>query len=91
MLTILKVVMCPEVPDDSFATCVEECSGDSMCGNGQKCCSNGCGHVCMAPVPGMYKKINMAITRYSSKCFKKNIRKLFLFLCNFLLFLLNKY
>uniref|UniRef100_A0A8C1XHM9 WAP domain-containing protein n=1 Tax=Cyprinus carpio TaxID=7962 RepID=A0A8C1XHM9_CYPCA len=29
--------------------CVEKCSGDSNCPNNQKCCSNGCGHQCMAP------------------------------------------
>uniref|UniRef100_A0A8C2HF61 WAP domain-containing protein n=1 Tax=Cyprinus carpio TaxID=7962 RepID=A0A8C2HF61_CYPCA len=32
--------------------CAEMCSGDSNCPNNQKCCSNGCGHQCMAP----YKK-----------------------------------
>ncbi|XP_025067948.1 WAP four-disulfide core domain protein 5-like [Alligator sinensis] len=28
-------------------TCVEECGGDHQCPQGKKCCSNGCGHVCM--------------------------------------------
>uniref|UniRef100_A0A452HGW5 WAP domain-containing protein n=1 Tax=Gopherus agassizii TaxID=38772 RepID=A0A452HGW5_9SAUR len=31
--------------------CVERCQGDNSCPPGQKCCSNGCGHVCMRPVP----------------------------------------
>ncbi|XP_050773714.1 WAP four-disulfide core domain protein 3-like isoform X2 [Gopherus flavomarginatus] len=30
--------------------CVERCQGDNSCPPGQKCCSNGCGHVCMRPV-----------------------------------------
>uniref|UniRef100_A0A8C1PBY4 WAP domain-containing protein n=1 Tax=Cyprinus carpio TaxID=7962 RepID=A0A8C1PBY4_CYPCA len=29
--------------------CAEMCSGDSSCPKKQKCCSNGCGHQCMAP------------------------------------------
>ncbi|EMP25049.1 Extracellular peptidase inhibitor [Chelonia mydas] len=31
-------------------TCVERCWGDYSCPPGRKCCSNGCGHVCMTPV-----------------------------------------
>uniref|UniRef100_A0A8C3IU29 WAP domain-containing protein n=1 Tax=Chrysemys picta bellii TaxID=8478 RepID=A0A8C3IU29_CHRPI len=27
--------------------CVERCRGDYSCPPGRKCCSNGCGHVCM--------------------------------------------
>ena len=44
---------CPHTtcPDTTgmVGTCVEGCSDDSVCGNGQLCCSNGCGHVCTAP------------------------------------------
>ncbi|CAH1246656.1 Hypp7762 [Branchiostoma lanceolatum] len=46
-------VCCPatvgECPDTTgmVGTCVEDCSSDSECAAGQKCCSNGCGHVCM--------------------------------------------
>ncbi|KAK2181081.1 hypothetical protein NP493_413g02087 [Ridgeia piscesae] len=29
--------------------CVDECSHDQMCPSTQKCCSNGCGHVCTDP------------------------------------------
>ncbi|CAB1329601.1 unnamed protein product [Coregonus sp. 'balchen'] len=28
--------------------CVELCSNDSDCPNDEKCCFNGCGHVCIA-------------------------------------------
>uniref|UniRef100_A0A8C2E7W7 WAP domain-containing protein n=1 Tax=Cyprinus carpio TaxID=7962 RepID=A0A8C2E7W7_CYPCA len=37
-----------------FGLCGEMCSGDSSCPNNQKCCSNGCGHQCMAPYKGIY-------------------------------------
>ncbi|XP_063435862.1 uncharacterized protein LOC134716784 [Mytilus trossulus] len=40
---------CPAVGNHTVATCVEECSGDYYCTGDQKCCSNGCGHVCMDP------------------------------------------
>ncbi|CAC5425943.1 unnamed protein product [Mytilus coruscus] len=31
--------------------CLQNCSSDSHCTGDQKCCSNGCGHVCMDPAP----------------------------------------
>ena len=47
---------CPRCPHTTcpnttgmLGTCVEGCSDDSVCENGQLCCSNGCGHVCTAP------------------------------------------
>ena len=44
----LHVYKCPELPADAIGTCSEDCSGDESCGSEtQKCCSNGCGHVCM--------------------------------------------
>ncbi|XP_054837318.1 scuwaprin-a-like [Eublepharis macularius] len=30
--------------------CLHGCSSDYSCPGRQKCCSNGCGHVCMDPV-----------------------------------------
>ena len=33
-------------PDQS-GICAELCSSDDGCGAGQKCMSNGCGHVCV--------------------------------------------
>jgi len=49
--THLFTAGCPVVDPDSFGICPEDCSSDSDCTNGQLCCSNGCGHVCMEPVP----------------------------------------
>ena len=38
---------CPKPTGRGF--CVEMCSADEDCPQNQKCCSNGCGHVCMRP------------------------------------------
>ncbi|CAH1799634.1 unnamed protein product [Owenia fusiformis] len=43
---------CPSVPRGISGICVEECSEDDDCPGEQKCCSNGCGHVCRDPVTG---------------------------------------
>ncbi|VDI58168.1 Hypothetical predicted protein, partial [Mytilus galloprovincialis] len=40
--------MCP-IPNGRPGICVEACGGDSNCPGYQKCCSNGCGHVCTNP------------------------------------------
>ena len=45
----MSLIGCPEVDPNSFGICPEDCSNDSDCTNGQLCCSNGCGHVCMEP------------------------------------------
>ena len=42
--------MCPPVDDDMAGTCEERCNNNSDCSAGEMCCSNGCGHVCMAPM-----------------------------------------
>ena len=44
--------MCPRVDGDVVGTCAEECEHDIDCSGDGKCCSNGCGHVCMTPIPG---------------------------------------
>nr|XP_040126458.1 WAP four-disulfide core domain protein 18-like [Ictidomys tridecemlineatus] len=41
---------CPELPEGTYATCAEMCSGDDSCPMGMKCCSNGCGHTCQKAV-----------------------------------------
>jgi len=38
---------CP--PAEGPGICVELCSSNDDCSNGQLCCSNGCGHVCTDP------------------------------------------
>nr|XP_006822461.1 PREDICTED: neurogenic locus notch homolog protein 1-like [Saccoglossus kowalevskii] len=40
---------CPVVADGVVGTCAEYCSNDGDCGGDHKCCSNGCGHTCVAP------------------------------------------
>lgn len=35
---------------DTAGTCNEECSADSACPEQTRCCSNGCGHTCVAPI-----------------------------------------
>ena len=42
--------MCPTVPPGTSGTCAVECTDNSECNNGQLCCSNGCGRVCVGPV-----------------------------------------
>lgn len=44
-----KPGFCPAVESDQLGTCEEECRIDDDCEGNQKCCSNGCGHVCTAP------------------------------------------
>ena len=40
---------CPNVQPGSVGICLQNCSSDSDCTNGQKCCSNGCGRACTQP------------------------------------------
>ncbi|XP_052613484.1 WAP four-disulfide core domain protein 18-like [Peromyscus californicus insignis] len=41
---------CPKLSLNTVGTCNEICSGDESCPGKMKCCSNGCGYVCMNPV-----------------------------------------
>lgn len=43
-----KPGVCPNT-EGMIGICVEGCRDDSDCNSTQKCCSNGCGHVCMKP------------------------------------------
>uniref|UniRef100_A0A4W5NUD3 WAP domain-containing protein n=1 Tax=Hucho hucho TaxID=62062 RepID=A0A4W5NUD3_9TELE len=48
----LKIVSAPGVcPRRRWGVgiCLELCSNDSDCPNDEKCCHNGCGHVCIVP------------------------------------------
>ena len=44
--------VCPIIPPGTGGICVEACSSDDNCPNGQLCCFNGCGRVCMPGVSG---------------------------------------
>ena len=46
---IVKSGQCPRLEQGSVGTCYEECQNDGDCAGDSKCCSNGCGHVCMNP------------------------------------------
>ncbi|KAL3885814.1 hypothetical protein ACJMK2_025850 [Sinanodonta woodiana] len=46
--TVNKRGSCPE--SRGFGICAELCSSDVDCSGNQKCCFNGCGHVCHDPV-----------------------------------------
>jgi hypothetical protein len=44
-----KVGECPSVRNDT-GICLQNCTYDKECAGNQKCCSNGCGHMCVEPV-----------------------------------------
>ncbi|XP_030151712.1 WAP four-disulfide core domain protein 18-like [Lynx canadensis] len=54
--------ICPKVPQGVFGSCVEMCSGDESCPQRMKCCSNGCGHICMYGVPQVAALRNAVVT-----------------------------
>ncbi|CAI5647194.1 unnamed protein product [Oreochromis niloticus] len=69
-----KPGVCPRrLPRVAFGPCVESCSYDSDCPNYEKCCSNRCGHQCMAPVSVLPPKpecpwhLNFALSRKGCK------------------------
>eukprot|EP00094_Tigriopus_californicus_P005670 TCALIF_05465-PA protein Name:"Similar to Ppn Papilin (Drosophila melanogaster)" AED:0.16 eAED:0.17 QI:0/0/0/0.82/0.81/0.82/34/0/2463 len=39
--------VCPKLNRNDYASCSEDCAGDSDCGGDQKCCYNGCGKSCL--------------------------------------------
>ncbi|CAG0889724.1 unnamed protein product [Darwinula stevensoni] len=47
LASTLEAAECP-IPW-GWGLCVELCSSDADCSEGLLCCSNGCGHQCMAP------------------------------------------
>ncbi|KAK7108469.1 hypothetical protein V1264_016205 [Littorina saxatilis] len=46
----VKPGKCPATKKGTFGICLEACSSDASCSGDEKCCSNGCGHVCLDPV-----------------------------------------
>uniref|UniRef100_A0A3P8R3E6 WAP domain-containing protein n=1 Tax=Astatotilapia calliptera TaxID=8154 RepID=A0A3P8R3E6_ASTCA len=57
-----KPGVCPRRRLD-FGHCAEICSNDRDCPNNEKCCSNGCGHECMAPLSECPRHLNLALSR----------------------------
>ena len=49
---------CPNVQPGSVGICLQNCSSDSDCTNGQKCCSNGCGRACTQPTLVSYYNVS---------------------------------
>ncbi|XP_060554606.1 kielin/chordin-like protein isoform X3 [Ruditapes philippinarum] len=47
-----KPGVCPALNNNTAGICVNECNNDERCPGIQKCCSNGCGQVCMRPDVG---------------------------------------
>ena len=45
-ISVSKPDVCPST-NGLIGICVEECSSNADCKQGQTCCSNGCGHTCM--------------------------------------------
>jgi len=62
-LSTVKPGTCPEIANDVFGICIERCIGDGSCDGNEKCCSNGCGRVCMAPVAEGRNLISGSIIR----------------------------
>ena len=55
LLTVVRPGVCPTglLAEGVAGACYEGCSDDGDCSTNQKCCSNGCGHVCVNAVfPG---------------------------------------
>ncbi len=48
--TLEKPGECPTLPPGAIGICIELCASDADCPDDDKCCSNGCGHVCDDPV-----------------------------------------
>ena len=46
---MVKTGECPRLEEGNVGLCWEECNNDGDCAGDSKCCSNGCGHVCMNP------------------------------------------
>uniref|UniRef100_A0A668RJL1 WAP domain-containing protein n=1 Tax=Oreochromis aureus TaxID=47969 RepID=A0A668RJL1_OREAU len=52
---------CPRRRFD-FGHCVEFCAHDRDCPNNEKCCSNGCGRECMAPLTECPRHLNLDLS-----------------------------
>uniref|UniRef100_A0A8C6LSS1 WAP domain-containing protein n=1 Tax=Nothobranchius furzeri TaxID=105023 RepID=A0A8C6LSS1_NOTFU len=57
---------CPIIPG-VMPICGEMCSSDSDCPFGEKCCDNGCGHVCLSHE--LVKPGSCPIVLFALRCF----------------------
>lgn len=54
---LTTMTLCPKSDSsDISGTCSESCTADDSCGDGEKCCSNGCGHSCVTASSVPYYK-----------------------------------
>ncbi|XP_077980984.1 uncharacterized protein LOC144436154 isoform X2 [Glandiceps talaboti] len=56
-----KPGMCPVLPQGVSGICMEACTSDDSCGGDTKCCSTGCGHLCMKPTPEPVKPTEVQV------------------------------
>ena len=63
------------VPSDAVGICIQACNADSGCPLNNKCCSNGCGNVCVSPVvepppskPGLCLPTRLPVIRPEDEC-----------------------
>ena len=45
-----------QCPTPEVGSCVDACTQDNECPMDLKCCSNGCGHTCIPPVPSSFNQ-----------------------------------
>uniref|UniRef100_A0A6I8PHS6 WAP four-disulfide core domain 8 n=1 Tax=Ornithorhynchus anatinus TaxID=9258 RepID=A0A6I8PHS6_ORNAN len=49
-------VVCSTPSPGTKGNCDQDCRGDNSCGKRQRCCAQGCGQVCDAPVKGVIQR-----------------------------------
>ena len=57
----VKPGLCPKPRPGQVGLCVKACFRDGDCKGADKCCSNGCGHVCKKP-------LGMHLINYQHSC-----------------------
>ncbi|CAF0852740.1 unnamed protein product [Brachionus calyciflorus] len=70
--SIMKPGNCPKLEPNTVGTCIKHCNSDFDCTQkSYKCCSNGCGTVCSAPIEcnlnkdcSFFKRCNKGICKY---------------------------
>ena len=72
----VKPGLCPKPRPSQKIFCVEACFGDNTCKGADKCCSNGCGHVCTKPL-GMYLNYQHPSSEIRRCTVVKRMRNLF--------------